>query len=217
MKLTKEEKKLIGQRIKQIRREKGMTMEEFGNLLSTSKSIVYRWEIGTNLPNPERLKTIAKLADITVEELLSSSKKDYALKYALKSLNNILNTKALSQFDEDNSKFVSKYANEILPIIEERLKFLQLSMYSNKDIEKYIDDTINEIVYSTPKDTKELLFDVKLTITENLKKIYEYYGKEKDSLSVNISNDLNNETVSKVLKILNNTLEEMETLMEDCD
>ena len=31
MKLTKEEKKLIGQRIKQIRREKGMTMEEFGN------------------------------------------------------------------------------------------------------------------------------------------------------------------------------------------
>ena len=192
-------------------------MEEFGNLLSTSKSIVYRWEIGTNLPNPERLKTIAKLADITVEELLSSSKKDYALKYALKSLNNILNTKALSQFDEDNSKFVYKYADEILPIIEERLKYLQLSMYSNKDIEKYIDDTINEIVYSTPKDTKELLFDVKLTITENLKKIYEYYGKEKDSLSVNISNDLNNETVSKVLKILNNTLEEMETLMEDCD
>lgn len=217
MKLTKEEKKIIGQRIKQIRREKGMTMEEFGNLLSTSKSIVYRWEIGTNLPNPERLKTIAKLADITVEELLSSSKKDYALKYALKSLNNILNTKPLSQFDEDNSKFVSKYANEILPIIEERLKFLQLSMYSNKDIEKYIDDTIDEIVYSTPKDTKELLFDVKLTLTENLRKIYEYYGKEKDSLSVNISKDLNNKTVSKVLKILNNTLEEMETLMKDCD
>ena len=217
MKLTKEEKKIIGQRIKQIRREKGMTMEEFGNLLSTSKSIVYRWEIGTNLPNPERLKTIAKLADITVEELLSSSKKDYALKYALKSLNNILNTKALSQFDEDNSKFVSKYANEILPIIEERLKFLQLSMYSNKDIEKYIDDTIDEIVYSTPKDTKELLFDVKLTLTENLRKIYEYYGKEKDSLSVNISKDLNNKTVSKVLKILNNTLEAMETLMKDCD
>lgn len=217
MKLTKEEKKIIGQRIKQIRREKGMTMEEFGNLLSTSKSIVYRWEIGTNLPNPERLKTIAKLADITVEELLSSSKKDYALKYALKSLNNILNTKALSQFDEDNSKFVSKYANEILPIIEERLKFLQLSMYSNKDIEKYIDDTIDEIVYSTPKDTKELLFDVKLSLTENLRKIYEYYGKEKDSLSVNISKDLNNKTVSKVLKILNNTLEEMETLIEDCD
>lgn len=70
MKLTKEEKRLIGQRIKQIRREKGMTMEEFGNLLSTSKSIVYRWEIGTNLPNPERLKIIAKIADISVEELL---------------------------------------------------------------------------------------------------------------------------------------------------
>ena len=218
MKLTKEEKKLIGQRIKQIRREKGMTMEEFGNLLSTSKSIVYRWEIGTNLPNPERLKTIAKLADITVEELLSGSKKDYFLKYAIESLNNILNTKPLSQFDEDNSNFVYKYSEEILPIIEEHLKHLQLSMYSNKDIEKYIDDTINEIVYSTPKDTKELLFDIKRTLSNKVKKIYEYYGeREKYSLSVNISNDLNNKTVTKVLNILNRTVDEIEILIKDCD
>lgn len=217
MKLNKEDKLRLGYKIKELRLEKGMTTKEFGKLFGATDSNVTSWEKGRTSPNPERLKAIAKVADITVEELLSSSKKDYALKYALKSLNNILNTKALSQFDEDNSKFVYKYADEILPIIEERLKYLQLSMYSNKDIEKYIDDTIDEIVYSTPKDTKELLFDVKLTITENLKKIYEYYGKEKDSLSVNISNDLNNETVSKVLKILNNTLEEMETLMEDCD
>lgn len=76
MKLTKEEKTHIGKRIKQIRLEKGMTMEEFGKLLSTSKSVVYRWEIGQAVPAPERLKTIAKIADITVEELINV-KKDY--------------------------------------------------------------------------------------------------------------------------------------------
>ena len=70
MKLTKEEKISVGQRINKIRLSKGMTMEEFGNLLSTSKSIVYRWEIGKSVPAPERLKTIAKIADISVEELL---------------------------------------------------------------------------------------------------------------------------------------------------
>ncbi len=215
--MKKMEDIVLGHRIKDLRISLGMNQKQFSDSLQTKVSTLSNWENGRNKPNMEKLSKIAELAGITVEELLSTSKKDYALKYALKSLNNILNTKALSQFDEDNSKFVYKYANEILPIIEERLKFLQLSMYSNKDIEKYVDDTINEIVYSTPKDTKELLFDVKLTLTENLKKIYEYYGQEKDSLSVNISNDLNNETVTKVLKILNNTLEEMETVMKDCE
>lgn len=215
--MKKMEDIVLGHRIKDLRISLGMNQKQFSDRLQTKVSTLSNWENGRNKPNMEKLSKIAELADITVEELLSTSKKDYALKYALKSLNNILNTKALSQFDEDNSKFVYKYTNEILPIIEERLKFLQLSMYSNKDIEKYVDDTINEIVYSTPKDTKELLFDIKLTLTEKLRKIYEYYGKEKNSLSVNISNDLNNETVSKVLKILNNTLEEIETLKEDCD
>lgn len=63
-------KKLVGQRIKNIRQEKGMTLEEFGKIFGASKSNVRSWEIGTNLPNPERLKTIAKIADISVEELL---------------------------------------------------------------------------------------------------------------------------------------------------
>lgn len=54
-------KKVIGERIKDIRLNKGMTLEEFGKLFNASKSIVYRWENGTSFPNPERLKAIAKL------------------------------------------------------------------------------------------------------------------------------------------------------------
>ena len=76
MKLTKEEKISVGQRINKIRLSKGMTMEEFGNLLSTSKSIVYRWEIGKSVPAPERLKTIAKIADISVNTLLYGGMKE---------------------------------------------------------------------------------------------------------------------------------------------
>ena len=65
-------KKVIGERIKDIRLNKGMTLEEFGKLFNASKSIVYRWENGTSFPNPERLKAIAKIGDTTVEELLHS-------------------------------------------------------------------------------------------------------------------------------------------------
>ena len=60
------DKKILGQRIKAIRLDKGMTLEEFGKLFGTSKSIVSRWESGISSPNPERLKTIAKVGDITV-------------------------------------------------------------------------------------------------------------------------------------------------------
>lgn len=70
------DKKKIGKKIRTIRLDKGMTLEEFGKLFNATKSIVYRWENGTSLPNPERLKAIAKIGDTTVEELINVDK-DY--------------------------------------------------------------------------------------------------------------------------------------------
>jgi hypothetical protein len=66
------DKKAVGRRIKQIRINKGCTLEVFGKLdnLNASKSIVLRWENGTSLPNRSRLEIIAKLGNMTVNELL---------------------------------------------------------------------------------------------------------------------------------------------------
>ena len=63
------DKTLVGQKIKDIRLSKGMTLEEFGAQFNTSASIVYRWEIGLSLPNPKRLKAIADFAKIPTLEL----------------------------------------------------------------------------------------------------------------------------------------------------
>ena len=60
----------VGVRIKDIRLEKGMSMEEFGKRFNTSKATVNNWEKGRNLPNKENLKIIADLAGITVQKLL---------------------------------------------------------------------------------------------------------------------------------------------------
>lgn len=64
------DKKQVGQRIKDIRLEKGMTAKEFGSLLGANDSNVISWEKGRNLPNKERLKNIADLAGMTVQKLL---------------------------------------------------------------------------------------------------------------------------------------------------
>lgn len=64
------DKKQVGQRIKDIRLEKGMTLEEFGKIFNATKGNVLKWEKGRNLPNKERLRKIADLAGITVQKLL---------------------------------------------------------------------------------------------------------------------------------------------------
>lgn len=74
MALSKEEKVLIGRRIKEIRLEKGMTTKEFGKLFGATDSNVTSWEKGRTSPTPERLKAIAKIGDTTVEELLNWSR-----------------------------------------------------------------------------------------------------------------------------------------------
>lgn len=71
MALSKEEKVLIGRRIKEIRLEKGMTTKEFGKLFGATDSNVTSWEKGRTSPTPERLKAIAKIGDTTVEELIN--------------------------------------------------------------------------------------------------------------------------------------------------
>ena len=79
--------KQVGERIRIIRKEKGMTMEEFGKLVGDAKkSAVGNWERGDNFPNNERLKRIAEIGDITVNELLNGSVKNSNVKTYIKNL-----------------------------------------------------------------------------------------------------------------------------------
>lgn len=63
----------LGEKIRGIRLNLGLTTEQFSEKIgvSCSKGTVSKWENGIYLPNPERLKQIADLANITVSELLN--------------------------------------------------------------------------------------------------------------------------------------------------
>ena len=70
-------KKSVGQRINSIRLSKGMNLEEFGKLFSAGKSNVSKWEKGQTLPNADRLKSIAKIGDTSVEYILHGTMDEY--------------------------------------------------------------------------------------------------------------------------------------------
>lgn len=60
----------VGARIRAIRLARGLTMKEFGEMLSVRQSSVSYWENGRNIPNNQRIKAIVEMANISVQELL---------------------------------------------------------------------------------------------------------------------------------------------------
>lgn len=65
------DKKLVGERISTIRKSLGLTMEMFGiRVLNADRSLVSKWERGKAVPNNARVKIIAELGGISVNELL---------------------------------------------------------------------------------------------------------------------------------------------------
>lgn len=103
------DKKAVGSRINQIRIRKGYTLEAFGKLFNVSKSNVLKWEQGQSLPNKERLASISKIADLTVNELLYGSIDEYLE-------NNFQNLFKLTKIEDvefDEKKIIDKILNSI--------------------------------------------------------------------------------------------------------
>ena len=72
------DKKMVGERIHQIRQQNGYSMEQFGKQIGDApRGSVNSWEKGVNLPNKERLEMIAIMGNITVNQLLYGSFSEY--------------------------------------------------------------------------------------------------------------------------------------------
>ena len=60
----------IGNFLKKLRKEKGITQEQLAEILNVSGRTVSRWETGASDPSTSNLLTLAKLFNTTAEELL---------------------------------------------------------------------------------------------------------------------------------------------------
>ena len=60
----------MGQRIQQIRLELGLSQEEFGEKLGTTRQTVSRWELDQSYPELAKIVLISKLFSVTTDSIL---------------------------------------------------------------------------------------------------------------------------------------------------
>lgn len=76
--------KKIGEFLKVLRKERGLTQEQLAEVLLVSGRTVSRWETGTNMPDLSILIQIAEFYDIEIKEILSGERKSEIMEKELK-------------------------------------------------------------------------------------------------------------------------------------
>ena len=65
----------IGVFLKELRKAKGLTQEQFAEVLNVSSRTVSRWETGSNMPDISMLVEIAVFYDVSIPEIVQGERK----------------------------------------------------------------------------------------------------------------------------------------------
>lgn len=78
------EPKKIGAFLKELRREKGITQEQLGEMLGVSGRTVSRWETGFNMPDLSILIELAEYYEVEIKEILDGERKSESMDKEMK-------------------------------------------------------------------------------------------------------------------------------------
>ena len=65
----------IGEFLKELRKEKGITQEQLAEQFNISRRSISRWETGSNMPDLNMLITLAEYYDVDVREIIDGKRK----------------------------------------------------------------------------------------------------------------------------------------------
>ena len=74
----------IGEFLKTLRKETGLTQEELADKMNVSRRTVSRWETGSNLPDLALLVELADLYDVDMREIFNGERKNEKVDKELK-------------------------------------------------------------------------------------------------------------------------------------
>ncbi len=140
----------LGNKIQEIRTARGMSQEQFGELLNTTRQTVSKWELDQVVPDVRKIVAISRLFCVPTDDLLVN----------------------VTNFEKEGIRFgCGVYRNKTSEIIE--TEKLAIQYYCMED--KYI---MGARVYEGNGDTKKLISVCERHLTEN--KTYYAYCFEND-------------------------------------
>lgn len=84
------DQKKIGSFLKELRKEKGITQEQFAEELNVSGRTVSRWETGSNMPDISLLVEIAEFFDVSIPEIINGERKSESMEKEVKEVAEVL-------------------------------------------------------------------------------------------------------------------------------
>lgn len=84
------DQKKIGSFLKKLRKEKGITQEQFAEFLNISARTVSRWETGNNIPDISLLVEIAEFFDVSIPEIIKGERKSEIMEKEVKEVAEML-------------------------------------------------------------------------------------------------------------------------------
>lgn len=162
------DKKLVGERIKNIRLQSGKTQEIFGEIFSASKGNVAMWEKGKTLPNAERLKKISEFGNISVDQLLYGDFLVMLENIAKEKINGILQENGLDYDKDLYDKLMSTASGLIISFNERGSDSFDPNLF-NRLLEHYLQleldlgdrdlDSLTEFAFRRTLNAQELVVE----------------------------------------------------------
>ena len=111
---------ILGARIKQLRKAKGLTQEELANMINVTKVSICCYEKGNRTPNLETFMDLVNVLDTTPNYLLGAD------------------TKVISEEDEDYSIYLPKEDIQIIMELRKKDELIDLLRKDPKRRVEYI-------------------------------------------------------------------------------
>lgn len=63
---------MLGEKILDLRKKRGLSQEQLGEKINVTRQTISNWELGETSPNPEQLKLLSKVLNVSIDELLDN-------------------------------------------------------------------------------------------------------------------------------------------------
>ncbi len=115
-----------------LRNRKGITQEALADSLAVTRQAVSRWERGETLPNPETLKQLSKMFDVSINTLLGSPRRLFCQCCGMPLEDENISREMDGSFNEDYCKWCYADGQFAYKTMDELVDFLVNHMSSDQ-------------------------------------------------------------------------------------